>query len=130
MVLCYPVISFIYKTHGKSRDSFFGKKIKNNIKTQKYFSIENRVNSETLPTFIWIVKKDHLVPYQNTLFMIEKLKNNNVLFESKIYEKGHHGMALADKTKLVNGIREYIYKEVVKWPILAMEFLENIIKNN
>ena len=56
--------------------------------------------------------------------MIEQLKKKNVLFEAKIYEKGRHGMALADKTALVHGIKEYYNKEIAKWPILASEFFE------
>ena len=130
MILCYPVISFIKKVHVKSRSNFFGNKVSNNIKNRKYFSVENRVNSETLPTFIWTAKKDKVVPYQNSLYMIEQLKKNNVLFEAKIYEKGSHAMALADRTSIVNRNKKYYNKEVAKWPILASEFFEKIIKNN
>ena len=130
MILCYPVISFFKNAHKKSRYNFFGDKIDNNEENQKLFSIENRVNNNTLPTFIWTLKNDKVVPYENTLYMIEKLKENNVLFEYKIYEKGRHGMALADKTAIRYGIKEYKNKEVAKWLGLACNFIDNIIKNN
>ena len=128
MVLCYPVISFIKNAHKGSRDNFFGNKIKNDIKNQKLFSIENRVTSKTLPTFIWTVKPDKTVPYENTLYMIEKLKEKKVFHDYIIYETGRHGMALADEVR--NGIKEYKNEEVAKWVGLACSFIDKIVKQN
>ena len=71
------------------------------------FSVENRVNSDTLPTFIWTVKHDKTVPYENTLFMLEKLTKYNVTFEYKIFEEGRHGIGLADQTAIRYGIKEF-----------------------
>ena len=39
-------------------------------------------------------------------------------------------MALADKTAIRYGIKEYKNKEVAKWFGLACNFIDNIIKNN
>ena len=128
MILCYPVISFIKNVHKESRDSFFGEKIKNDTKNQKLFSIENRVTSKTLPTFIWTVKPDKTVPYENTLYMLEKLKEKKVFHEYKIYETGRHGMALADEVR--NGIKEFKNKEVAKWVGLACSFINNIVNQS
>ena len=119
MILCYPVISFVNKVHEGSRQNFFGDKNKNNEENQKLFSIENRVNSKTLPTFIWTCKPDTCVPYENSLFMIEKLKENSVLFDYKIFETGHHGIILAEQNE-----------EVSKWVGLACEFMNKVIKSN
>ena len=127
MILCYPVISFYQKTHILSRQNFFGGKIENNEKNQKQFSIEYRVNSETLPTFIWTLRNDTIVPYENTLFMIQKLKENNVTFESKIYNGGRHGIALADETDVKFGIIEFKNHEISKWVDLACNFIEKVI---
>ena len=130
MILCYPVISFVEKVHEYSRNNFFGNVTENNEKNQKLFSIDYRVNNNTLPTFIWTIKNDKKVPYENTLFMIKKLKENNVTFDYKIYENGIHGMALADETAIRKGIKEYKNDEVAKWVGLACNFSEKIIKNN
>ena len=129
MILCYPVISFYQKAHIKSRKNFFGKKIKDNEKNQKLFSIENRVTSNTLPTFIWTIKNDEVVPPENTLYMIESLKNKKVMHEYKIFKNGRHGMVLADDSAVRYGIREYKNKEVAKWLGLACNFIEKVIKN-
>ena len=128
MVLCYPVISFFENAHKRSRDNFFGDKMKNDKNHQKLFSIENRVTSKTLPTFIWTVKPDKTVPYENTLYMIKKLKEKKVMHEFKIYNIGIHGMALADKA--INGIKEYKNEEVAKWVGLARSFIDKIVKQS
>ena len=61
--------------------------------------------------------------------MIEKLKKYKILFESKIYEEGRHGIALADRSSIYKGNKEYYNKEIAKWPILASNFFEKLIKN-
>ena len=54
--------------------------MENNEENQKRFSIDNRVISNALLTFIWALRPDTCVPYENSLYIIEKLKENNVLF--------------------------------------------------
>ena len=130
MILCYPVISFVRKTHLYSMKNFFGKKNRINAENKKLFSIENRVNSQTLPTFIWTLRYDKVVPYQNTLYMIQKLEENNVKFESKIFNEGSHGVALADNYTLLLGIKIYKYKKVSKWVNLACNFVKKILDNS
>ena len=73
MILCYPVISFINNVHNLSRYDFFGKE-NSTEKERQMFSIENRVNKETIPTFIWTLKNDKTVPYENSLYMINVLR--------------------------------------------------------
>ena len=117
MILCYPVISFVNKVHKGSRDNFFGNKNKNDEKNRKLFSIENRVSPNTLPTFIWTCRPDTTVPYENSLFMIKKLKENKVFHVSKIFKTGRHGIVLAKENK-----------EVSKWVKLACNFIDEIVK--
>ena len=61
MILCYPVISFVNNVHNFSRFNFFGEGNNSTEKEWKLFSIENRVNNETIPTFIWTIKNDKTV---------------------------------------------------------------------
>jgi len=130
MILCYPVISFVNKYHEKSRYNFLGNINANKTIYHKLFSVENRVKNDTLPTFIWTLKYDKIVPYQNTLYMVEKLKKYNVKFEYIIFKEGRHGMGLADETAIRFGIKEFKNKEVAKWVKLSCDFMEKIIKNN
>jgi len=130
MILGYPVISFVKKVHKSSRKNFFGNQIKNNEKNRELFSIENRVNKDTLPTFIWTFKNDKVVPYENTLFMIDKLKEFNITYDSIIFEKGRHGKPLADYSSKKNGVKESEYKTESKWVHLACDFVEKVLKNS
>ena len=130
MILCYPVISFEHKVHAYSRANFLGKKYKNNKKMWKLFSIENRVNNDTLPTFIWTLKNDKTVPYENTLAMIDSLQKFGVKHEYKIYESGVHGMALADEFDIRHGNPNYKNDKIAKWVYLAINFMEGILRNS
>ena len=130
MILCYPVISFVNNVHAFSRYNFFGGNNKTSEKEWEEFSVENRVNNDTLPTFIWTVKNDIIVPYENTLAMIESLKKFGIKYDYKIYKNGIHGMGLADEFNIRNGNINYKNDYVAKWINLALGFIENILKNN
>ena len=130
MILCYPVITLGKITHEGTRQNFFGNKIENNLDNQKLFSIDNRVNSKTLPTFIWTCKPDKIVNYQNTEIMVEKLKENKVMFDYRIFETGEHGIVFADRDINLFGL--YIKKDdkVATWLNSALDFMERVIKDN
>ena len=130
MILCYPVISFVNNVHNFSRFNFFGEGNNSTEKEWKLFSIENRVNNETIPTFIWTIKNDKTVPYENSVYMINSLKKYGIKHEYKIYKKGVHGMALADEFDIRKKNKKYKNDKVAKWIFLAINFIENILKNN
>lgn len=122
MILCYPVISMSKLFHKGSRENFLGKN--NTEENAIKFSIENRVSKDTPPTFIWTTKTDQAVPYENSLMMIEALKNNNIKCEYKIFEHGRHGLALADMTAVKDGDMDFYNEEVQIWPTLVNNFLK------
>ena len=130
MILCYPVISFVNNVHNFSRFNFFGEGNNSTEKEWKLFSIENRVNNETIPTFIWTIKNDKTVPYENSVYMINSLKKYGIKHEYKIYKKGVHGMALADEFDIRKKNKKYKNDKAAKWIFLAINFVENILKNN
>ena len=130
MILCYPVISFVNKPHEGSRDHFFANDTENTEENRILFSVENRVNSTTLPTFIWTVRHDELVPYENTLYMVEKLKEYNIPYDYRIFEEGYHGMVFADQIIIEDGVEKLKYPEASKWLGLACDFMENIIMDS
>ena len=130
MILCYPVISFVNNFHNFSRFNFFGEGNNSTEKEWKLFSIENRVNNETIPTFIWTIKNDKTVPYENSVYMINSLKKYGIKHEYKIYKKGVHGMALADEFDIRKKNIKYKNDKIAKWIFLAINFVENILKNN
>ena len=130
MILCYPVISFDNNVHILSRVNFFGNGTEKTEENYKKYSIENRVNKDTLPTFIWTIKNDNIVPYENTLDMIASLKKHGVKHDYRIYKNGVHGMALADEFDIRHGNVNFKNDEVARWLRLAVNFIDDIIKND
>ncbi len=125
-VLAYPVISLNEKTHEQTASNFLGDQ--NTLENRIKYSAQNMVNKDTVPCYIWTTKTDELVPYENTLMYIEKLKENNIYYECKIYDEGRHGLALADMTTVVENDMSYYNEEIAKWPELVEEFIKKIIK--
>lgn len=61
-------------------------------------SIEKNINKNFPPTFIWHTKEDQAVPAENTILLARALKENNIDFEYHLFNKGLHGLSLAENT--------------------------------
>jgi acetyl esterase/lipase len=95
-ILCYAVISMGEFTHHGSKDNLLGKNPSPEL--VKLLSNELQVTTNTPPCFIWTTYEDTVVPLENSLMFAEALRKNHVPFDLHIYEKGGHGMGLADKS--------------------------------
>ena len=126
MVLCYPVITLGEKTHLGSAQNFLGDKFSDE-EERKNCSVENRVTETTVPTFIWCTQDDSVVPCDNTLLMVEQLKQHGVKYVEKIFEHGMHGLSLADETTMENNDKNFVNKDVQQWVGMADEFMEGLI---
>ncbi len=58
------------------------------------FSLENQVNSDTCPCFIWHTVEDPVVPVENAILMMQKLQQHKVSFEAHIFPTGGHGISV------------------------------------
>lgn len=96
MILCYPIISSGTFTHEESMDHLLGKGCIKELKES--VSLEKRVSEITPPTFIWHTVEDTVVPVENSLLFSIGLKKHSIPFEAHFYQKGPHGLSLADKT--------------------------------
>src|SRR5579885_59623 len=94
-ILCYPVITMGKFTHRGSKENLLGKAPSPELVT--YLSSELQVTSNTPPCFIWCTYEDKTVPIENELMFAEALRKHHVPFALHIFEKGGHGMGLADK---------------------------------
>jgi acetyl esterase/lipase len=94
-ILCYPVITMGGFTHQGSKDNLLGKNPPPEL--VKLLSNELQVTTNTPPCFIWTTFEDTVVPMENSLMFAEALRKNHVPFDLHIYQKGGHGMGLADK---------------------------------
>lgn len=93
MILCYPVITMDDEyTHIGSKINLLGENTP--IELSDKLSCEKRVNSETVPTYIWHTANDEAVHLFNSLRFVESLRKNNVEFSMSIFRDGPHGLGL------------------------------------
>ena len=99
-ILCYAVISMGPLTHEGSKSNLLGKDPPAEL--VKLLSNELQVTAQTPPCFIWHTWEDTTVKVENSLEFAAALRRNGVAFDLHIYEKGRHGIGLADKPPFAN----------------------------
>lgn len=93
-ILCYPVITMGEKTHQGSKKNLLGQDPSEEL--IKLLSNELQVTKETPPTFLWHTAEDTGVLPDNSMMFALALQHNHVPYELHIYEKGRHGIGLAN----------------------------------
>ena len=128
LVLGYPVISCKEGiTHIYSANNITG----GELYLVKLLSVEDHINGDFPPTYVFTTKDDRVVPYQNTVLLIEQLKKNNIKYRSHIFVEGEHGGSLY--TRGVYYTFDNRYKRGLlnrDWVNEASDFLFEIIEND
>ena len=93
-ILCYPVISMGQITHQGSKRNLLGKNP--DPKLAWNLSNELQVTPDTPPCFIWHTYEDKAVLVENSLEFAKGLRRAGVPFDLHIYQKGRHGIGLAN----------------------------------
>ena len=93
MVLCYPVISFGQFAHKGSLRMLLGDQP--DPKLVENLSNELQVTPQTPPTFLFHTTTDNTVPVENSVLFYSALRKAGVPAELHIYERGPHGVGLA-----------------------------------
>lgn len=115
VILSYPVITAGDKAHRGSFNNLSGGK----EELLERLSLENRVDANTSPAFIWGTVNDGLVPSENALLMACVYKKNGVPFELHLFEDGSHGLSVAtSETCIVN-------ESVQPWVNLSITWLRS-----
>lgn len=96
LILSYPVITGGEYAHRGSFDNLLGTR-KDNGQWVEYLSLENRVDENTPRTFLWHTGADTGVPCENSIYFALSLRKHKIPLEMHIFEKGHHGIATANK---------------------------------
>ncbi len=95
MILGYPVITADEcSSHSQSYKNLLGDKYE---ELKDSLALEKRVSEKTPATFIWGTFEDELVPVNNSLFFVTALAKYKVPTEYHMFEKGPHGLALANR---------------------------------
>jgi acetyl esterase/lipase len=93
-ILCYPVITMGEKTHQGSKHNLLGDNPSDEL--VKLLSNELQVTAQTPPTFLFHTAEDQAVPVENSLMFATALAGHHVPFDLHVYEKGRHGIGLAN----------------------------------
>lgn len=124
LILGYPVITSGKYAHEGSFRALLGA---GQEELLPRLSLENRVNPEMPPVFLWHTFADGSVPVENTLLFTQALRQHGVPFELHIYPEGPHGLSLA--TEQSSGAPERINPHCSTWLPLCSEWLRIVFKN-
>ena len=101
MILAYPVISLTTEyVHKGSRKNLLGDPYDSALAEQ--LSNEKHVTSRTPPTFLFHTDDDAGVPVENSVLFFLALKKAKVPAEMHIYQKGKHGVGLAQSDPVLS----------------------------
>ncbi len=124
MILSYPVITSGEFAHRGSFLNLCGKDDATDEEMAR-FSLENFVDRETPPAFIWHSFADNCVPVENSLIMAGALRENGVPFELHIYPEGSHGISLATP-EVSSGQNTKLHEHLRTWFPLAIQWIETV----
>ncbi len=122
MVLCYPVITGVGKTHAGSIQKVSGSEEPSESMKER-FSCELHVSDDTPPAFLWHTASDPVVPVTNTLLFASALAEQGIPFEVHIYPKGNHGLALCNK-ETWSQYESHINRYAQEWIEYAVRFVK------
>lgn len=91
IILVYPVISANEYAHVDSIRRVSGEDVGH--PKYEWFGLENHVDKNTPPTFLYHTADDNCVPVQNSLQFAAALSSANVPYELHILPHGGHGMS-------------------------------------
>ena len=120
MILCYPVITSGEYAHKGSFMNLLGEDYE---AKKEEFSLENCVTENAPRAFIWHTYEDKAVPIQNSLFLVNALVQHGIPVEYHIFQKGAHGLALANR--LTGSVGHGPERAASAWIQLVHQWLEN-----
>jgi len=117
-ILCYPVITMKNPyTHAGSRRNLLGDREKD-ARLIEELSSESQVTARTPPTFLFHTGEDTVVPVENSLLFYSALRKHKVPAELHVYQKGVHGVGLAQKDPVLTTWKERLRDWLVVQKIL------------
>lgn len=131
MLLCYPVITsgeFAHRGSFENLLGYVGETLETGPSGEllQLLSLENQVNEDVPPVFIWHTYTDQSVPVENSLLLVGALRRAGIPTEFHMYPRGAHGLALATSLTQTSDGR-CVQPECASWLALARTWLESIL---
>ncbi len=127
LMLSYPVVTSNEKySHVFSLKSLLGDKY-DDKKLLEFLSLEKQITKDAPELFIWNTITDEAVNPYNSLKLVEAYYENGVNVEYHLYQKGCHGIALANEESS-GGEEKYIVPIAQNWTKLAINWLNEKLK--
>ena len=126
VILSYPVITSTGKAHFGSFNNLCGEE---NEELKLKLSIENFIDKNSAPAFIWATYDDGAVPVKNSLVVATAYDDAGVPYSLHIYGKGWHGNSLGDRTvygKTFEDAKKAASVSIGEWVRLSIEWLEEL----
>jgi len=121
LLLGYPVITTGPFKHQGSFENLLGEKPDPEL--LKLMSLENQVNPDLPPVFLWHTCADAAVPVENALLLATALRQAKVPLELHIFPDGKHGLSLANKETMA-GDPEFLNPHAAQWFDLCLNWLK------
>ena len=121
-ILCYPVITTGEYAHKDSIRNLTGE---DDVTSESWreLSLENQVDENTPPTFLWHTYEDTIVPVENSLLYASALRRNKIPFELHIYPKGDHGLSLCTEEELRT---RSVFSRSYNWMELSIDWISQL----
>lgn len=127
LILAYPVITGVGETHSGTIDTL----IREYVGTPEYGKMREYVSNEryvkqgiTPPAFIFSTWEDNAVPIINSVLFAKALAEEHIPAEVHIFQKGAHGVALADHRTYI--VPANLAPDSVQWMSLSTDWLWNL----
>ena len=125
VVLSYPVVTAMTDTHRGSFEYLTGTpfdQIPEELK--KKYSLEENVDENSPPAFIWHTAEDKTVPVIGSLLLASSYAKNKVPVSLHVYPYGCHGISLA--TEFANHEARVAEPLAQRWLDDSIEFLKTL----
>ncbi len=123
--LCYPVISQIHGHQGSYNNLLKGYSEEEKETLYKEVNLDEAVNAQTPPAFIWATAEDKTVPPDNALRYAQALDRQSISYELHIYPRGVHGLSTASEE--INAQHPDL-KRISRWVDDCAEYFRIFIK--
>lgn len=125
LILCYPVITSGEYAHRGSFDALL--KGQNTVEMLDRVSLEKQVTANMPPAFLWHTYTDDCVPAENSLFLVQAMRQYQIPVEFHMYPVGGHGLSTCD-AQSANAEGYGVQEECQSWLPLVKAWLAGMTK--